>query len=205
LSMILMVIIRYISAVLVWILTSLVVLGSLAGTSVLWWLYIDYRLYGNDTSSKVLKDLKEEVKEELRDSGQALLVYAASATIFTVRVAVEATLLQICESISECFCLCADHPSAVDALHEETSGAHHRAVPRSRKSLHPPPSAHPAALRHLPCPTPLLDLLDLGAALPGNHRLVLAETHTLNKNKSMHNKLPPYSQILPDLSQFRIE
>uniref|UniRef100_A0A3P9DIY1 Choline transporter-like protein n=1 Tax=Maylandia zebra TaxID=106582 RepID=A0A3P9DIY1_9CICH len=56
LSMILMVIIRYISAVLVWILTSLVVLGSLAGTSVLWWLYIDYRLYGNDTSSKVLKE-----------------------------------------------------------------------------------------------------------------------------------------------------
>ncbi|XP_047208830.1 choline transporter-like protein 1 isoform X2 [Girardinichthys multiradiatus] len=84
LSMILMVIIRYISAVLVWILTSLVVLGSLAGTSVLWWLYIDYRLYGNDTSSKVLKDLKEEVKEELRDSGQALLVYAASATVFTI-------------------------------------------------------------------------------------------------------------------------
>uniref|UniRef100_A0A3P9DE46 Choline transporter-like protein n=1 Tax=Maylandia zebra TaxID=106582 RepID=A0A3P9DE46_9CICH len=60
LSMILMVIIRYISAVLVWILTSLVVLGSLAGTSVLWWLYIDYRLYGNDTSSKVLKEAKEE-------------------------------------------------------------------------------------------------------------------------------------------------
>ncbi|MEQ2208118.1 hypothetical protein XENOCAPTIV_026108, partial [Xenoophorus captivus] len=81
--MTLMVIIRYISAVLVWILTSLVVLGSLAGTSVLWWLYIDYRLYGNDTSSKVLKDLKEEVKEELRDNGQALLVYAASATVFT--------------------------------------------------------------------------------------------------------------------------
>uniref|UniRef100_A0A671TYM1 Choline transporter-like protein n=1 Tax=Sparus aurata TaxID=8175 RepID=A0A671TYM1_SPAAU len=53
LSMILMVIIRYISAVLIWILTSLVVLGSLAGTSVLWWLYIDHRLYGNDTSTKV--------------------------------------------------------------------------------------------------------------------------------------------------------
>ncbi|TKS65013.1 Choline transporter-like protein 1 CDw92 [Collichthys lucidus] len=57
LSMILMVIIRYISAVLVWILTSLVVLGSLAGTSVLWWLYIDHRLYGNDTSTKVTKEI----------------------------------------------------------------------------------------------------------------------------------------------------
>ncbi|XP_049442632.1 choline transporter-like protein 1 isoform X3 [Epinephelus fuscoguttatus] len=81
LSMILMVIIRYISAVLVWILTSLVVLGSLAGTSVLWWLYIDHRLYGNDTTPKV----KEEVKEEaIRDSGQALLVYAVAATVFTI-------------------------------------------------------------------------------------------------------------------------
>lgn len=132
--MILMVIIRYISAILVWILTSLVVLGSLgevtsclpeygfmckqclncalsrhvhmltlwpeegplkpvnlfplssalvvsAGTSVLWWLYIDHRLYGNDTASKVMK---EEV-EVSRDSGQALLVYAVAATVFTVR------------------------------------------------------------------------------------------------------------------------
>ncbi|XP_074505620.1 choline transporter-like protein 1 isoform X1 [Sebastes fasciatus] len=79
LSMILMVIIRYISAVLVWILTGLVVLGSLAGTSVLWWLYIDHRLYGNDTTTKV----KEEV-EVVRDSGQALLVYAAAATVFTI-------------------------------------------------------------------------------------------------------------------------
>ncbi|XP_030251490.1 choline transporter-like protein 1 isoform X4 [Sparus aurata] len=83
LSMILMVIIRYISAVLIWILTSLVVLGSLAGTSVLWWLYIDHRLYGNDTSTKVTKEVKEEV-EVSRDSGQALLVYAVAATVFTI-------------------------------------------------------------------------------------------------------------------------
>ncbi|XP_070692699.1 choline transporter-like protein 1 [Pempheris klunzingeri] len=83
LSMILMVIIRYISAILVWILTSLVVLGSLAGTSVLWWLYIDHRLYGNDTTTKVAKEAKEEV-EISRDSGQALLVYAVAATVFTI-------------------------------------------------------------------------------------------------------------------------
>ncbi|KAK1903660.1 Choline transporter-like protein 1 [Dissostichus eleginoides] len=91
LSMILMLIIRYISALLVWILTSLVVLGSLAGTSVLWWLYIDHRLYGNATSSRLREELREEGAElraegaELRDSGQALLVYAAAATVFTVR------------------------------------------------------------------------------------------------------------------------
>ncbi|XP_078145259.1 choline transporter-like protein 1 isoform X1 [Centroberyx gerrardi] len=83
LSMILMVIIRYISAVLVWILTALVVLGSLAGTSVLWWLYIDHRLYANDTTTKVTKEEKEEV-EMSRDNGQALLVYAIAATVFTV-------------------------------------------------------------------------------------------------------------------------
>ncbi|KAK5864289.1 hypothetical protein PBY51_015542 [Eleginops maclovinus] len=83
LSMILMLIIRYISAVLVWILTSLVVLGCLAGTSVLWWLYIDHRLYGNATSSHLREELREE-GAELRDSGQALLVYAAAATVFTV-------------------------------------------------------------------------------------------------------------------------
>ncbi|XP_076594608.1 choline transporter-like protein 1 isoform X1 [Chaetodon auriga] len=83
LSMVLMVIIRYISAVLVWILTSLVVLGSLAGTSVLWWLYIDHRLYGNDTTTKEMKEVKEEV-EVSRDSGQALLVYAVAATVFTI-------------------------------------------------------------------------------------------------------------------------
>uniref|UniRef100_A0A8C4DNW1 Choline transporter-like protein n=1 Tax=Dicentrarchus labrax TaxID=13489 RepID=A0A8C4DNW1_DICLA len=73
LSMILMVIIRYISAVLVWILTSLVVLGSLGEVTscfVLWWLYIDHRLYGNDTVTKGMKE--------------ALLVYAVAATVFTI-------------------------------------------------------------------------------------------------------------------------
>lgn len=111
LSMLLMLIIRYISAVLVWILTSLVVLGSLgelisclllpeaasglrsppvsvsvsvsAGTSVLWWLYIDHRLSGNDTSTKTKKDSGEEA-EFRRDGGQTLLVYAVAATVFTV-------------------------------------------------------------------------------------------------------------------------
>ncbi|KAM8908524.1 choline transporter-like protein 1 isoform 2-T2 [Spinachia spinachia] len=79
LSMILMVIIRYISAVLVWILTAMVVLGSLAGTSVLWWLYIDHRLYGNYTTNQV----KEEA-ELNTENGQALLVYAGAATAFTI-------------------------------------------------------------------------------------------------------------------------
>lgn len=55
-----------------------------AGTSVLWWLYIDHRLYGNDTTPKVKEEVKEEA-ELRRDSGQALLVYAVAATVFTVR------------------------------------------------------------------------------------------------------------------------
>ena len=48
----------------------------------LWWLYIDYRLYGNGTS--VTKEVKEEAEPQ-RDNGQALLVYAIAATVFTVR------------------------------------------------------------------------------------------------------------------------
>ncbi|KAL0974254.1 hypothetical protein UPYG_G00217750 [Umbra pygmaea] len=86
LSMLLMVIIRYISAVLVWILTACVVLGSLAGTSILWWLYIDHRLTANQTLSTKTsesKDVKEE-GEMSRDNTQALLVYAIAATVFTV-------------------------------------------------------------------------------------------------------------------------
>lgn len=54
-----------------------------AGTGVLWWLYIDHRLYGNDTAAKVTKEVKEEAGSD-RDGGQALLVYAAAATVFTV-------------------------------------------------------------------------------------------------------------------------
>uniref|UniRef100_A0A8B9H7T1 Choline transporter-like protein n=1 Tax=Astyanax mexicanus TaxID=7994 RepID=A0A8B9H7T1_ASTMX len=90
LSMILMVIIRYISAVLVWILTFIVVLGSLGGTSVLWWLYIDHRLTMNETVVKDLKEVKETSgetngeTEASKDHMQALLVYAISATVFTV-------------------------------------------------------------------------------------------------------------------------
>ncbi|XP_031646057.1 choline transporter-like protein 1 isoform X1 [Oncorhynchus kisutch] len=83
LSMILMVIIRYISAVLVWIFTATVVLGSLAGTSILWWMYIDYRLTVNKTLSKETEDAKEEA-EMSRDNAQVLLVYAIAATVFTV-------------------------------------------------------------------------------------------------------------------------
>ncbi|XP_048826501.1 choline transporter-like protein 1 isoform X1 [Brienomyrus brachyistius] len=81
LSMVLMVIIRYISAVLVWILTALVVLGSLGGTSVLWWLYIDNRRTANVT---IAATAAASNKEEPRDNVQALLVYAVAATVFTV-------------------------------------------------------------------------------------------------------------------------
>ncbi|RXM33142.1 Choline transporter-like protein 1 [Acipenser ruthenus] len=77
LSMILMVIIRYISTVLVWILTALVVLGSIGATGVLWWLYVDHR--------KSLTDkLPADQLEVSRDNVQALLVYAIAATVFTV-------------------------------------------------------------------------------------------------------------------------
>uniref|UniRef100_A0A8C8J8T1 Choline transporter-like protein n=1 Tax=Oncorhynchus tshawytscha TaxID=74940 RepID=A0A8C8J8T1_ONCTS len=48
---------------------------SVAGTSILWWLYIDHRLTANKTLSK---------ETMTRDNAQALLVYAIAATVFTV-------------------------------------------------------------------------------------------------------------------------
>ncbi|XP_029919297.1 choline transporter-like protein 1 isoform X1 [Myripristis murdjan] len=78
LSLILMVVIRYISLVLVWILTALVVLGSIGGTGVLWWLYVDHRNALNEKTTSVFG------KEVAADNVKALLVYAIGATIFTV-------------------------------------------------------------------------------------------------------------------------
>ncbi|EDL91713.1 CDW92 antigen, isoform CRA_a [Rattus norvegicus] len=77
LSMILMVIIRYISRVLVWILTILVILGSLGGTGVLWWLYAKQRRSPKET---VIPEQLQIAEDNLR----ALLIYAISATVFTV-------------------------------------------------------------------------------------------------------------------------
>lgn len=59
---------------------------SVAGTSILWWLYINHRLNVNETLSKETtetKDVKKEA-EMSRDYAQALLVYAIAATVFTV-------------------------------------------------------------------------------------------------------------------------
>ncbi|NP_001153105.1 choline transporter-like protein 1 isoform B [Mus musculus] len=77
LSMILMVIIRYISRVLVWILTVLVILGSLGGTGVLWWLYAKQR---RSPKEAVIPEQLQIAEDNLR----ALLIYAISATVFTV-------------------------------------------------------------------------------------------------------------------------
>ncbi|EPQ03692.1 Choline transporter-like protein 1 [Myotis brandtii] len=77
LSMILMVIIRYISRVLVWIVTILVILGSLGGTGVLWWLYAKQRKSPKET---IIPEQLQIAEDNLR----ALLIYAISATVFTV-------------------------------------------------------------------------------------------------------------------------
>lgn len=77
LSMILMVIIRYISRILVWILTILVILGSLGGTGVLWWLYAKQR---RSPKEAVIPEQLQIAEDNLR----ALLIYAISATVFTV-------------------------------------------------------------------------------------------------------------------------
>lgn len=72
LSILLMVIIRYISKVLIWILAILTIIGSIGGTAVLWWLYADHK-----KSHKV----DDEVAA---DNVKALLVYAIVATVITV-------------------------------------------------------------------------------------------------------------------------
>ncbi|XP_068445020.1 choline transporter-like protein 1 isoform X1 [Clinocottus analis] len=78
LSLILMVVIRYITKVLVWILTVLVIIGSIGGTGVLWWLYADHRKALDSNTLSVFG------KEVASDNVKALLVYAIVATIFTV-------------------------------------------------------------------------------------------------------------------------
>ncbi|XP_066514781.1 choline transporter-like protein 1 [Hoplias malabaricus] len=77
LSVILMGVIRFISALLVWLITAIVVLGSLGGTGILWWLYVDHRVSANAT-------LPAPELQVAKDNEKALLVYAVAATIFTV-------------------------------------------------------------------------------------------------------------------------
>ncbi|XP_060695163.1 choline transporter-like protein 1 [Hemiscyllium ocellatum] len=76
LSMLLMVIIRYISRVLVWILAILTILGSIGGTAVLWWLYADQK--------KAAKAKSVEDENVAEDNSKALLIYAIIATVVTV-------------------------------------------------------------------------------------------------------------------------
>ncbi|XP_030004378.1 choline transporter-like protein 1 [Sphaeramia orbicularis] len=78
LSLIMMVVIRYISKVLVWILTILVIVCSIGGTGVLWWLYVDHRNALNNNTPSIFG------KEVAEDNVKALLVYAIGATVFTV-------------------------------------------------------------------------------------------------------------------------
>ncbi|KAJ0051219.1 hypothetical protein NL108_016296, partial [Boleophthalmus pectinirostris] len=78
LSLAMMVVIRYISRVLVWILTILVIICSIGGVGVLWWLYADHRKALNSNTTNVFG------KEVEADNVKALLIYAIGATVFTV-------------------------------------------------------------------------------------------------------------------------
>ncbi|XP_072319227.1 choline transporter-like protein 1 [Eucyclogobius newberryi] len=78
LSLAMMVVIRYISKVLVWILTILVVICSIGGTGVLWWLYADHRKALTNNSTTIFGD------EVAADNVKALLIYSIVATVFTV-------------------------------------------------------------------------------------------------------------------------
>ncbi|TRY77723.1 hypothetical protein DNTS_029102 [Danionella cerebrum] len=76
LSLVLMLVIRYISVVLVWILTAVVVVGSIGGCGILWWLYVDQGKALNAT-------LTAPELTVAKDNQQALLFYAIAATVFT--------------------------------------------------------------------------------------------------------------------------
>ncbi len=142
-----MVVIRYISLVLVWILTAVVVVGSVGeslvfdrskwlaaghkepvvfvsgGTGILWWLYVDH----SKSVNAALPALEQEVA---KDNQKALLIYAIAATVFTVRLLllyINELTVQVCST--ECRCT-AGGSAAPDVLHEEASGAHHRSVSR---------------------------------------------------------------------------
>uniref|UniRef100_A0A669DCY5 Choline transporter-like protein n=1 Tax=Oreochromis niloticus TaxID=8128 RepID=A0A669DCY5_ORENI len=69
LSLIMMVVIRYISQLLVWILTVLVIIGSTGGTGVLWWFYVDHRKALNSNTTSVFG------KEVASDNVKALMKY----------------------------------------------------------------------------------------------------------------------------------
>ncbi|RVE76268.1 hypothetical protein OJAV_G00006870 [Oryzias javanicus] len=78
LSLIMMAVIRYITKLLVYILTCLVILGSTGGVAVLWWLYADHKKALDTNSTSAIG------KEVTSDNVKALLVYAIIATVFTV-------------------------------------------------------------------------------------------------------------------------
>ncbi|KAH3695270.1 choline transporter-like protein 1 isoform X1 [Dreissena polymorpha] len=71
--------IRFLAAVIVWIILAVAILGSIAGTAFLWWTYVDVR-------NKVQKD--EAINMPLLDvelnSERAFLVYSIVATVLTV-------------------------------------------------------------------------------------------------------------------------
>uniref|UniRef100_A0A8C7X7P2 Choline transporter-like protein n=1 Tax=Oryzias sinensis TaxID=183150 RepID=A0A8C7X7P2_9TELE len=78
LSLIMMAVIRYITKLLVYILTCLVIVGSTGGVAVLWWLYADHKKALDNNSTSAIG------KEVTSDNVKALLVYAIVATVFTV-------------------------------------------------------------------------------------------------------------------------
>lgn len=86
-----------------------------------------------------------------------------------------------------------DHSTAADAFHEEARGVDHHFVPCGRKSLCPLATACTAALPHLLGSPDLLDLLDPGAVVPGNHWLEHNVTQITNRKYRCANLLPHFS------------
>ncbi len=149
------------------------------GTSVLWWLYIDYRMTMNETMIKDLRETEEPNggMKTPKDHAQGLLIYAVSATVFTVSPQRDGKWnMKEIRLVFLLFHAANFHISAPagnfvasDVVYEEEGGSDHRPVPRGGKSVYPPAAVGTAALLHVSRSFSVLDLLDHGPPLPRHH------------------------------------
>lgn len=146
----------------------------------MWWLYIDYRMTMNETMSKDLRETEEPNggMKTPKDHAQGLLIYAVSATVFTVssqrndEMKYERDLcwcVWLCHAANFHLSAPAGDFVASDVVYEEEGCPDHRPVPRGRKSVYPPAAVGTAALLHLPRSFSVLGLLDHGPPLSRHH------------------------------------
>ncbi len=130
----------------------------------------------------MIKDLREAEEpnggmKTPKDHAQGLLIYAVSATVFTVSPQRDGKwnmneirlVFLLFHAANFHISAPAGNFVASDVVYEEESGSDHRPVPRGGKSVYPPAAVGTAALLHVPRSFSVLDLLDHGPPLPRHH------------------------------------